>query len=241
MMKIETHLHCLGGSVCATCSANDIVNDYKAAGYDGVVLTNHMSPHTVESSYLGLNPKERTDAFYALYDNLKEKGARENFKVFYGIEVRCAPTNTEYMLYGFSREFLYKNADLFTCSQQELFSLASSAGVFMYQTHPFRAGVKVGDPKYMHGAEAFNGHFHHMNNNALANDFCEKNGLIKMFGTDYHEKGQPITSCAFVPDNVNDVFALTEYLRSGNAEFKGDEVYYQEQNKKYREMKGRCK
>lgn len=84
----------------------------------------------------------------------------------------------------------------------------------MYQTHPFRDGVVCGNSEFMHGAESFNGHYHHSNNNEQASLFCEKNGLVKMSGSDIHHLNQPVTGGIYISEIINDNFALTNYIRN---------------------------
>ena len=108
------------------------------------------------------------------------------------------------MLYGFDKNFLLDNANLWEFTQEQLFKIANANGLFMYQSHPFRQGVKAGNSKFMHGAESFNGHFHHVNNNVPAKAFCEENSLIEMSGTDFHDPGQPVTAGIYIPKDIND-------------------------------------
>ena len=220
MMLLETHAHCLYGSRCGTAPPQTLVAEYMAAGYGGAVLTNHYNPHSF-ASYPGESKKKKLDFYFSLVRALEEEGSKFGFKVFFGCEILArsdAGHFSEYMLYGFEEKFLYDNPPLFELTQKELYELAEKNGLFLYQTHPFRVGVTVGDPRYMHGAEAFNGHVGHINNNFLANGFCESNSLIKMSGTDYHDPGQPVTGGIYVPENIADGRALCDYiLGSGGA------------------------
>ena len=234
LIKFETHCHSLGGSVCAKSSNEQIIEDYVKNGYGGIVLTNHYASYTFECDYKKKTLTDNVDYFFELYDSLKKHGEQNGVKIFYGIEVRIVATNTEYMLYGFKPEFLYNNPFIYNLTQQELFELCNKNGIFMYQTHPFRQGVKAGLPQFMHGAEAFNGHFHHPNNNAEASEFCKQNNLIEMCGTDYHVFNQPLTSAMYFPDTVRDIFDLTEYLFTQKPERVEMEEYYQQEYKKFR-------
>ena len=225
MIKFEMHVHSKGGSRCAKADVDTIVNHYASKGYDGLVITNHIDSYNYNNTLVGDNHKEKTNYFFSLYEDAKIKGEKLNLKIFCGIEVRDID-NTEYMLYGFEPRLLYDNKPLFEYNQKELFYLAEKEKLFMYQTHPFRYGVKCGNPKYMHGAEAFNGHFHHLNNNKQAEEFCNKYNLIKMSGTDYHEPNQPLTSYMYIPSQINNEQALVEYLFKGKTEYYGDEEYY---------------
>ena len=235
MLTIETHCHSLGGSACGTCSADEIIGFYKSVGYDGIVLTNHYSKAIIDDEYKAKTDVEAVDKFFALYELMKEKGEKVGLKIFYGIEVRINCTQTEYMIYGFDKQFLYDNPRLFELDQKQLFELCENNGLFMYQTHPFREGVVAGNPAYLHGAESFNGHYHHVNNNALATEFCNKHNLIKMAGTDFHHDDQPITSAMFIPEYINTESELAKYFLSGKAQSFTDEEYYQKELKKHKE------
>jgi hypothetical protein len=236
MIKFEMHVHAKGGSRCGRAEPETIVQDFIKGGYGGIVITNHYDEYNYFNTLVGETHKQKIDSFFSLYDTIKELGEKQNLKVFYGVEVRDC-LNDEYMLYGFKREFLYDNKPLFTYSQKELFSMAEKNNMFMYQTHPFRDGVRCGNPEYMHGAEIFNGHFHHVNNNDRAKEFFVGKKLIRMAGIDYHVPNQPLTASMQIPKDVNDEFALVEYLMSGKAEYFGDEEYYLEELQKYKGIK----
>ena len=232
MIKVELHAHCKGGSGCAFVPAKDLIREYKDAGYNGIVLTNHICESEF-NKYPGETRKEKLDFYFSLYEDTKREGEKQGLKVFLGAEIRAKEDYfIEFMIYGFEKELLYNSTDLFTLNQKELFEFCEKNGIFMYQTHPFRRGVTCGDPKYLHGAEAFNGHVNHVNNNAQANEFCEKNGLIKLCGTDFHDPNQPKTSYALIPDDVNTEKELADYIRSGKLQIFGDEETYQARSKR---------
>ncbi|MBR2384701.1 MAG: hypothetical protein IKA99_03720, partial [Clostridia bacterium] len=42
--------------------------------------------------------------------------------------------------------------------------------------------------------------------------FCERNNLISMSGTDYHDAGQPITGGIIIPENIDSNEKLVEFL-----------------------------
>lgn len=232
MIKFEMHAHTKGGSPCGYADAKTIVEDFLSQGYGGIVITNHYDKFNYENTFIGQSHKEKIDYFFSLYQGVKDLGDKEKLKVFYGVEVRDS-LGDEYMLYGFKPKFLYDNKPLFLYTQKELFQMAEKENLFMYQTHPFRNGVKCGDPDYMHGAEIFNGHFHHYNNNEKADEFFVGKNLIRMVGTDYHRPHQPLTTHMEIPENVNDEIALAEYLLSGKAKYFGDKEYYLEEVQKY--------
>jgi len=235
MIKIETHCH-TGGSKCADCAPELIAKNYKAAGYGGAIITNHLQKAYFDT-YPGDTVREKYRYFLRVYEEAELAFKKIGLKTFLAAEVLANEPqgHSEYIICGFDERFLFDRDPLFYYSQKELFELCDKNGVFMYKCHPFRTRELCGDPKYMHGAEAFNGHFHHFNFNALATDFCEKNGLIKMSGTDYHHDGQPITAGMFVPDDINDEKTLVSYIRNSDFERIEDVIGYEKGCKSYRE------
>lgn len=216
MIKIETHCH-TGGSGCADCPVDIIAKNYKKAGYGGAVITNHLQKPYFDN-YIGDSEREKYRYFLNIYRETHEAFTKEGLKTFLAAEVLANEFSghSEYIIYGFNEKFLFDNKPLFFYSQEELFRLCDKNHVFMYKCHPFRTREYTGKPEFMHGAESFNGHYHHANNNTLAEDFCEKNNLIKMSGTDYHHLDQPITAGIYIPQNINDETALTEYIFNNN-------------------------
>ena len=214
-MKVETHFHAFGGSHCADGNNELAVEKYLQAGYGGVVVTTHYGLGYYVW-YSPLSHKEKLDYFFKVYDDFAAIANKRGLKTFLGAEVRCVPTNTEYMLLGFDRQFLYDNIPLFCYSQKQLFNLAEKNGFLMYQTHPFREKVVAGSPEFMHGAEAFNGHYHHLNDNDRAREFCKVNGLLPLSGTDYHHDDQPVTAGIIVPDDIENEKQLVKCIFDRN-------------------------
>ena len=229
MIKLETHCHLKGGSGCAHAPIDVGINEYKRDGYDGVVLTNHIHPLFYNRDYPGNTHKEKMDYWFSLADKFIELGRKAGIKTFIGAEIYARLEDgryTEFMIYGFDRKFLYDNKPLFELTQKELFALAEKNRLFMYQTHPCREFVITSDPKYLHGAEKFNGHILHKNNNEQAIRFCTENNLKCMSGTDYHDEGQTIIGGIYIPDNINDEFALADYLLNNQPKIIEEEERY---------------
>lgn len=210
------HAHTLGGSPCAKEKPSVLAEVYKNAGYGGVVLTNHYCKSCYDE-YPGDSQKEKLGFYLGLYNDFKIEAEKAGLTPILGAEVRAYDPEgyfTEYLLYGFDEEFLYDNPPLFTFTQKELFRLADSSGIFMAQSHPFRSGVKLGFPEYMHGAEVYNGHIYHTNRNELAEHFAREYNLKQTSGTDFHERVQSPAGGIYVPDSVTDGKALAKYLFS---------------------------
>lgn len=235
MIKLETHCHCLGGSGCAHSSVDILLDEYKKAGYGGIVLTNHIHPAFYYGYYPDGDKRAKLDYFFGLYDDFCVKAKEKGIKPFLGAEIYVkTPPNTfaEYLIYGFDRKLLYDSPVLLEFSQEELFRWAEKNGVFVCQAHPFRRSVKLGDPKFMHGVESFNGHVGHESRNYLAEKFCKENNLIATSGTDYHDPQQPITGGIYMPDDVDTDEQLVKYL------FKGEHALIKEQELYERKFRG---
>lgn len=241
MIKLETHCHSLGGSPCATADNDTIVEKYVRAGYGGIVVTNHIS-RDIYNYHKGNTHAEKVRFYYSLIDGLRERLKPHGIKVFCGTEIRVVPENgsiygEEFMVYGISEKDMTDNKPFFTFTQEELFRFADKKGLFMYQTHPFRDGVLCGDPHFMHGAERFNGHFHHYNHNDKAEEFCAKYGLIAMSGTDFHHEEQPLTAGIYIPDRICTEEQLIEYIFKNEFEIYADVSTYERELKMYKESK----
>ena len=241
MIKFETHCHTLGGSGCATTDNKTLIEKYVNAGYGGIVITNHISKDCY-NYHKGETHAEKVRFYYSLIENLREEISPFGVKVFCGAEIRAVPEGgsvygEEFMIYGIIEKDMFDNKPFYTFTQEELFRFAEKRGLFMYQTHPFRDGVVCGNPRFMHGAESFNGHFHHYNHNDKAKAFCEKYGLIGMSGTDFHHEDQPLTAGIYVPDNVCTDEQLTEYIFNNDFNTYEDAATYEKEVKRFKENK----
>ena len=241
MIKLETHCHTLYGSHCGLADAKSIVNRYSEEGYNGVVITNHFNEREF-NTYKGENKKQKLDFYFTLYEEVKELGEKKGLRIFLGSEI-LAVTGEEYLIYGFDKSLFYDNKPLYQMTQEELFRLAEKNGCFFYQSHPFRVKVpRRGTIEYLHGAESFNGHFHHESNNHLAKKWCEENNLIGISGTDFHTPNQPITAGIFTPDYVKDEKSLVECLFKRDFSLYCDEQKYKVELEKFMKEKEKiCK
>ncbi len=215
MIKAEMHLHTKPASGCAKEEPKTVLEIYKKAGYKAIVLTNHYCKDCFDY-YPGSNKKEKLDFYFSLFDEMKELGKSYGIKVFLGAEVRTDEGDesifSEYLLHGFDRDFFYQNKELFLLNQKDLFKLCDANGVFMAESHPFRTWVVTGNPKFMHGAESFNGHIGHNNQNDLAEAFVKKNNLIGISGTDFHNVSQVPNGGILIPESIETEKQFAKYL-----------------------------
>ena len=228
MIKVEAHCH-TGASGCADTPIEILAKRYKEAGYGGIVVTNHISEYEFYKKHEGTTAKEKKEYFINVYNESKKVINSYGLKTFFSCEVSVkSDIHSEFILYGVTPEIINKYEPLFSYTQKELFEIANIENMFMYKTHPFRTYEYAGDPKFMHGAEVFNGHFKQENNNPLAKAFCEENGLIAMSGTDFHHQNQPITGGIYLPKDINTELELRNYVKAGNLKLIADYEKFEE-------------
>ena len=136
MYLYETHCHSSECSACAHSRARELVRGYKAAGYAGLVLTDHFIRGNTSVSRLLPWPK-RMQAYYDAYLEAKAEGDALDFDVIFGIE-HAYGSGKEVLLYGIDLEFLLKNDDIRRISLGELADRVRAYGGLVIMAHPYR-------------------------------------------------------------------------------------------------------
>lgn len=185
----EMHFHTKDTSNCANVKACDAVEEYIKAGYDGIVVTDHLSPSTYMKYGRELLPwKKKIDFFLRGYKEAV-KAAKGRINILLGMELRFRTSegDNDYLVYGITEEFLYKNPDLLSLDSKKLYQLAKENGLLVFQAHPFRVGMKITNPQFLDGIEIFNGNPRHNSSNDIAEAWAKKYNLLVTSGSDYHE------------------------------------------------------
>ncbi len=185
MYRLDTHVHTSQVSPCGKHSGSRMVQKYKTAGFDGIIITDHYK-EDIFASFGDIPFEKKIDCFLAGYRDAAEEGAQLGLDVFLGMELSLVSTvPNEYLLYGFDCDFLINNPELYNLTPDELVQLARENNLALFQAHPFRPGM-IPLPQ-IGGAEVFNGHFNHNSQNDVALKFAEENGLLKIAGSDCHD------------------------------------------------------
>lgn len=187
----EMHAHTSNTSRCAHVSADSMIKDYIKSGYNGIVITDHLSPSTfARFEGKAVSWKEKIDYFLQGY-KAATLAADNKIKVFLGMEIRFYfPENAnmnDYLVYGVTEKFLYDNVDIDHMRIREFSELVHKNGMAIFQAHPFRTGMTITKPKYLDGIEVYNGCPRHNSHNDIANMWADENSLLKTSGSDYHE------------------------------------------------------
>lgn len=183
------HFHTKNTSNCANVKAEDAVEEYIKAGYDGIVVTDHLSPSTYMKYGRELLPwKKKVDFFLRGYKAAK-KTAAGRINIILGMELRFRTSegDNDYLVYGINEEFLYNTPHLLEMNIKKFYEIAHKNGFLVFQAHPFRVGMKVTNPNFIDGVEIFNGNPRHNSSNDIAEMWAKKYNLMVTSGSDYHE------------------------------------------------------
>ena len=109
MYKYETHLHTKEGSACSSAPAADMARAHKAAGYDGIFVTDHFfNANTAVPRDLPW--EERVDRYFLGYEYAKEVGDEIGLKVWFGCEFTVY--NADFLIYGMEKDWMKANEEL---------------------------------------------------------------------------------------------------------------------------------
>ena len=223
-MHYKYELHCHTGEVssCADAPAAETVKRYKELGYSGIVITDHFSPLTFPVSKL-FCPQNAADFYLSGY-RAALGAAGDDFTVLLGMEIRFFATPNDYLIYGMTEEFIKNSKNLLFSSLKKLHNMLESESMLLIQAHPFRGYVRRADPKFLDGAEVFNGKSKTEEENQKVLQWADSNGLkILTSGSDYHHLSNKINGGIETDEKIKTNSDLIRVLKSGNYELiKGD-------------------
>lgn len=226
--KLETHLHTKGNSNCAKVAPPEIAAEYASKGYDAIICTNHFNNVSWLASQKGIFKKAKNASFLRRYYELIGECAKYNIRVYFGMELAIwGEDYTAYrrggadiLIFGITpEEFLDISCKLiYRSTHASVHALAREKGWVLVQAHPFRDGpkrTKQWESCNLDGAEVFNSHTGHSNDNAAALAFARDNGLFGTAGSDYHEPG--MARCGILMDELpSDEKELARKLAAGD-------------------------
>jgi hypothetical protein len=106
--KVDLHVHTAETSKCGIVAAADLVTAYKAAGYDGFTITDHLHEGYVSLQTAGMTGRMH-HALSLWISRAKRLGDEIGFTVALGIELRFPESESDYLLYGVDEAFLRAN------------------------------------------------------------------------------------------------------------------------------------
>ncbi len=186
--RIELHAHTKETSPCGTVPAPELVERYLAKGYDGIVITDHLSPAYFTKWDEAQDWIGAVDHLLAGYKAVWE-AAGNRIKVYLGMEIRFPESNNDYLVYGFDEEFLRSHPFLHHMSIQTFSALCKENGIRIFQAHPFRFGMMLCNPSWIDGLEISNNHPGHNSHNEFASLWCKEHNMPFISGSDFHDPG----------------------------------------------------
>ncbi len=218
MYKYETHLHTKEGSACASAPAADMARAHKAAGYDGIFVTDHFfNANTAVPRDLPW--EERIDRFFLGYERAKAVGEEIGLKVWFGFEYTVY--NADLLIYNMSKEWMKSNEQLLMhTDERECFRTIRENGGFIVHAHPFRYDPYIHHislyPNDVDAVEVINAsHDPKKLYNERAKLYADSYGLIKTGGSDSHHLDKLFGGGIDVPEPINCPEDYLRLLREG--------------------------
>lgn len=218
MYKYETHLHTKEGSACASAPAADMARAHKAAGYDGIFVTDHFfNANTAVPRDLPW--EERIDRFFLGYERAKTVGDEIGLKVWFGFEYTVY--NADLLIYNMSKEWMKANEQLLMhTDERECFRTIRESGGFIVHAHPFRYDPYIHHislyPNDVDAVEVINAsHDPRKMYNERAKLYADSYGLIKTGGSDSHHLDKLFGGGIDVPEPINCPEDYLRLLREG--------------------------
>lgn len=217
MYRYETHCHANACSRCAHSTPEEMARAYKAAGFAGMVLTDHFI-HGYTCVPHDLPWEERMRRYYDAY--LRAKGAVEDFDVIFGLE-HAYGGGQEVLCYGIDLDFLLQNPDIPELSLKEFADRVHAYGGILIQAHPYRyGGWDLHIPTdIVDGIEVYNAG-NRPEQNAMAMEKAAEKAQILLSGGDIHIASNPNLGTAgiILPYRVHTARELIAALRKGDHE-----------------------
>lgn len=213
MYKYETHLHTKEGSACASAPAAEMARAHKAAGYDGIFVTDHFFyGNTAVPKELPW--EERIDLYFKGYEHAKEAGDEIGLKVWFGCEFTV--NSADFLIYGMTKEWMKANEQLLMYTDERvLFRTLRGMGCFIVHAHPFRSDPYIHHislyPYDVDAVEVINASHDPKNlYNERAKLYADSYGLIKTGGSDSHHLDKLFGGGIDVPEPID---CPEDYLR----------------------------
>lgn len=215
MYRYETHCHATPCSACAHSNPQDLVRAYKAAGYAGLVLTDHFI-HGNTGVSRSLPWADRMMQYHQAYLEAKKLGDQLDFDVIFGLE-HAYGGGLEVLVYGIDLDFLLAHPELEAASLEKWSELVHTHGGILIQAHPYRYGgwdVPL-RTELIDGIEIFNAGNDPLKNR-MALQKAQETGCIMTCGADTHAASEPRVGRAGIalPYRVCDGQSLVTALKN---------------------------
>ena len=213
MFLLDTHVHTKEVSPCGQTDASTLISLYKKAGYDCLVITDHLSSYypIIRSS---LSWKQKIDAFFSGYDSVKTLGEKVGLTILPAFELSFDNDPNDYLVYGITKPWLYEHENIHKTNIEHFSDLISNTNSLIVQAHPFRKGMSPQNSSYIQGIEVFNGNPRHNSENGKAFTYAEKHSLIPTSGSDFHRREDCARGGIIIKNPISHIGEFVQILKS---------------------------
>ena len=223
LYQYETHCHCSQGSGCGKSTSQEMVRAYHAAGFSGLVLTDHfvLGNTAVDRS---LPWAKQMQCYWQAYLDAREVGKELDFDVIFGIE-HAYGDGKEILFYGIDLDFLLANPDIPEIPLEELVRRVHDHGGIAVQAHPYRCrwyvNMEVGPrTDLIDGVEVHN-ICNQPGEDAKALALAKSGGFLMTCGGDIHVAEDPRLGQAGIalPYRIRSEKELVSALKSSDCRY----------------------
>ena len=200
--RYEPHAHTAETSKCGHLPAAQVVDRYKAQGFSGLVITDHL-----HNEYL--SRVDRTGSWDAVVDHFltgyraaRARGEEVGLDVLLGAELRFPENDNDYLVYGFDEAWLRANPYLCRMSARAFFAKYHGQ-VLIIHAHPYRDGNTEVFEDAVHGAELLNASPRHGQDDKRTLELCRRHPeYLRLAGSDTHRPGDEARAGVVLPERV---------------------------------------
>lgn len=221
MYKYDTHVHTSEVSRCSHSSAIEMVRASKAAGLDGIVITDHFftGNSTIDEK---LPWEEKAHLQFDGFRKAKEEGDKIGLDIFYGFEF--PDKGSDFLVYGLGEEFIAMHPEIPSLDITEIFDLIHNSGGYIIHAHPLRISKRSEKgihlyPKQVDAIEVYNGAQGirgklDKRGNTFAEYYAAQLDLPQTAGSDSHEADRLFGGAIVTDQKINSIKELIEVIKS---------------------------
>ena len=220
MPLFELHAHTSECDLAAHASGAELVRIYHAAGYSGMVITDHYFTTFYKWFADELEGKSHREVMARRlkgYYEARNEGEKLGFTVLPGAEVRFNKSPygiNDFLVYGCDEEFFLTATRLNELTSLDELKTILPENACVVLAHPFRVKMTVMDPTPLFGIEAHNGLTEPFRNQ-MAEDYAARFRKALTSGSDCHHPDHACKGGIETPHIIRTPRDLTDVLRSG--------------------------
>lgn len=220
MPLYELHAHTSECDLAAHASGAELVRLYHAAGYSGMVITDHYFATFYKwfaDELEGKSHRETMARRLRGYYEARNEGEKLGFTVLPGAEVRFNKSPygiNDFLVYGCDEEFFLTAPRLNELTSLDELNAVLPENACVVLAHPFRVKMTVMDPAPLFGIEAYNGLTEPFRN-AMAEDYARHFGKPVTAGSDCHHPDHACKGGIVTDRIIRTPCDITDVLRSG--------------------------